>query len=119
VSELLHGAAAVLAVAAAAVALLSAIGTAVMPDPWQRLHFVSPPATLSAFVLALAVGFSGAGAQATLKAVSVAVVLTVSNGVVGHATARAHWVRTHGRWPPRADQARVAPRREPPPERTP
>ena len=103
----LHGVGAGLAVASAVLALLCAAGLAAMRDAYQKLHFVSPPATLCAFLLAAAVGLSGAGTRATLEALLIAAVLAASNGVVGHATARALWVREHGRWPPRADQVRA------------
>ncbi len=101
----LHVAAAVLAIAAAVLALLSAVGVLAMRDAYQKLHFVAPPATLSSFVIVVAVALSGAGAQASLKALLVAILLTAANGVLGHATARALFVRDHGHWPPRADEA--------------
>ncbi len=101
-------AAGVLAVAAAALTLVCAVGVAAMRDPYQKLHFIAPPATLASFVLALAVALQAREAQATLKALLVAVLLTAANGVVSHATARAAFVRRHRHWPPRRDEAAPA-----------
>ena len=87
--------------------IVSAIGALAMRDPFQRLHFIAPPATLSAFAIAIAALYDGKGLQPGGKALVVAVVLTVMNGVATHAIARAAWVRGIGRWvpePERADQ---------------
>jgi multisubunit Na+/H+ antiporter MnhG subunit len=87
--------------------LVCAVGAALMRDPFQAVHFISPPATLSAFGIAAAAFFDGPGKQPGGKALVVAVVLTVMNGVATHATARAAWVRVLGRWssdPGKADE---------------
>jgi monovalent cation/proton antiporter MnhG/PhaG subunit len=93
-------AAAVLLGAAVLVALLSAVGIAVMRDPYQRLHFISPPASLSALLVVLALLAYEPQKQAALKAFVVAFVLYFMNAIVTHATARAHFVRENGTWPP-------------------
>jgi multisubunit Na+/H+ antiporter MnhG subunit len=81
-------------------AMLSALGVLVMRDPLQKLHYLAPPATVSATLIAIAAYCDGRGWQPGNKALIVAVVLTVMNGVASHATARAAWVRALGRWTP-------------------
>src|SRR5207248_3009983 len=83
-----------------AVALLSSIGIVAMRDPYQRLHFISPPATLSALCVTLAIFLGEKQKQAGAKAALVAFLLYFMNAVVTHATARAHFVREKGTWPP-------------------
>jgi multicomponent Na+:H+ antiporter subunit G len=90
VSAALHVAAAVLAAVAVLVTLTSAIGVWAMRDPYQRLHFLAPPATVGAALLALAIGLDG-GPRAAVKPALVLCLLAALNGVVSHATARAAW----------------------------
>jgi monovalent cation/proton antiporter MnhG/PhaG subunit len=82
------------------VALLSSIGIVAMRDPYQRLHFISPPASLSALCVTLAILLGEKQKQAGAKAALVAFLLYFMNAVVTHATARAHFVREKGIWPP-------------------
>jgi monovalent cation/proton antiporter MnhG/PhaG subunit len=86
---------------AVAVSILSSIGIAAMRDPYQRLHFISPPATVSALCVTVAILLGEKQKQAGGKAALVAFVLYFMNAVVTHATARAHFVREKGSWPPR------------------
>lgn len=76
---------------------LCALGIAVMDDVFDRLHFTGP-ASIGAFLIAIAVlvddGFSVAG----MKAVLVAVLLAGINPILTHATARAARVRQFGHW---------------------
>jgi multicomponent Na+:H+ antiporter subunit G len=83
---------------AALLVVVCAVGVLVMPDPLQKLHYLSPAATVSATLIAIAAYVDGPLLQMGNKALVVAVVLTVMNGVAGHATARAAWVRALGRW---------------------
>ncbi len=89
--------------AAVLLTLGCALGVAVMRDPWQQLHFVAPPSTLGAALLALAVGLA-AGPRAAVKPAIVLLVLAALNGVVTHALARAAWVRRHREWPPEREE---------------
>ena len=98
-SAALHAVAAVLTAAAVLLTIACAIGVAVMRDPLQRLHYVAPPSTLGAALLAAAIALE-AGPAALVKPALVLVLLTALNGVVSHATARAAFVRRHGSWPP-------------------
>jgi multicomponent Na+:H+ antiporter subunit G len=90
----------ILLAAAVFVAWLSAIGLWAMRDPYQRLHFISPPASLSALCVTVAVLLGEKQKQAGGKAALVAFLLYFMNAVVTHATARAHFVREKGKWPP-------------------
>ncbi|MFL5389694.1 MAG: monovalent cation/H(+) antiporter subunit G [Myxococcales bacterium] len=85
---------------AVVVALLSAIGVAAMRDPYQRLHFIAPPASLSALFVTAAILVGEKQKQAGGKAALVAFLLYFMNAIVTHATARAHFVREKGTWPP-------------------
>lgn len=67
-----------------------AVGALVMRDPLQKLHFLSPPASLAAFLFVAAVlVYDHHDWQAAMKTLLVAVLLTLINAVVTHATARA------------------------------
>ena len=100
----LHAAAAVFAALAVLLTAACAVGVAAMRDPLQRLHYIAPPSTLGAILLAAAIGLE-AGWAALVKPVLVVALLTALNGVVTHATARAAFVRRHGRWPPDPSQS--------------
>lgn len=82
-----------LLIAADLVVVVSAMGVLAMRDPFQRLHFIAPPATISTVLLTIAVGVGGLGTQATLKTATVGLLLLAVNGVVTHATARAAHLR--------------------------
>jgi multicomponent Na+:H+ antiporter subunit G len=98
-----HGLAAVLAGAAVLLTIACSLGAVVMRDAWQRLHFVAPPSTLGAALLTGAIALEG-GPRAAVKPLLVTLLLTVLNGVVTHALARAAYVRQHRRWPPEAGE---------------
>ncbi len=102
-SGVAHATAAVLCAAAVLLTLACALGVAVMRDPWQRLHYIAPPSTLGCALLAAAVALD-AGGLAAVKPLLTMLLLTALNGVVGHALARAAWVRAHGGWPPRREE---------------
>jgi len=86
---------------AVVVAILSSVGIAVMRDPYQRLHFISPPASVSALLVTVAIFLGEKQKQAGGKAALVAFLLYFMNAVITHATARAHFVREKGTWPPK------------------
>jgi monovalent cation/proton antiporter MnhG/PhaG subunit len=72
-----------------ALTLLCAIGVLVMRDPLQRLHFIAPPASLSAFFVVAAVLVQEHSWQSATKVLLIAMLLALVNGVATHATARA------------------------------
>jgi len=90
----------VLLALAVGIALLSSIGVAAMRDPYQRLHFITPPASLSGLCVLLALFLGETQKQAGAKAALIVFLLYFMNSVVTHATARAHFVREKGTWPP-------------------
>jgi multicomponent Na+:H+ antiporter subunit G len=83
------------------VTVLSAVGIAVMRDPYQKLHFIAPPASIAAICVVAALFIGEKQKQAAGKAVLVAFLLYFMNAVITHATARAHYVREKGTWPPK------------------
>jgi multisubunit Na+/H+ antiporter MnhG subunit len=86
-------AAAVLAGLAVAFNLASAVGALAMRDSYQRLHFLAPPASVAPLLFAVALFFGVHDKQPGVKMLVLAAVLNAVNGVVTHATARAHRVR--------------------------
>jgi multisubunit Na+/H+ antiporter MnhG subunit len=85
---------------AVVVALAGALGTWLMRDACQKLHYITLPCSISAWLIAAAVLISERQKISGLKVALVALVLFLMNAVVTQATARAGWVRNEGRWPP-------------------
>ncbi len=83
---------------AVAVELVCCIGLVAMPNLLDRLHFLTPAASLGPVLVAGAVVAKEALDHQGIVAVVVAVLLSVSGPVVGHATARADRVRRDGDW---------------------
>jgi multicomponent Na+:H+ antiporter subunit G len=85
-----------------AIAVLSAwlccIGIVVMPNLYERLHYLATVTTISAFSILVAVVIEEGWGQATVKTILTCVVLLLINAIVTHATARAARVRTLGHW---------------------
>ena len=79
---------------------LGAIGMWRMRTPMQALHYLSLPATLGAFALAVAVFFADGANQAFWKTLLIACILFATNSVVAHATARSFRARDLGHWEP-------------------
>lgn len=97
----MQAAAVALIAVAVLVSLAGAIGTWVMRDACQKLHYITLPCSISAWLIAAAVLITEKQKVAGLKVLLVALVLFLMNAVVTQATARAGWVRSEGRWPPR------------------
>jgi monovalent cation/proton antiporter MnhG/PhaG subunit len=85
-----------------AIAVLSAwmccFGIVVVPNFYERLHYLATVTTISAFSVFLAVVIEEGWGQATVKTVLTCLLLLLINAVVTHATARAARVRTLGYW---------------------
>jgi len=77
---------------------LSCIAIIVMPNFYQRIHYLSNVTAISAFSILLAVVIEEGWGQATVKTILTCVVLLLINAIVTHATARAARVRTLGHW---------------------
>lgn len=87
-------------------ALLSCIGVLVMKDLYERLHYMAPPAVITAVCFAIATIADKHFSTAGIKAVLITVVLLLMNAVLTHATARAARVRQFGRWIPDVTEVR-------------
>lgn len=77
-----HAAAVALLAVAVLLTLACGVGVAVMRDAWQKLHFGTPPATVSAFLVAAAIALETCQLSASLEALLLALVLTAINGVL-------------------------------------
>ncbi len=88
---------------AVALAILCALGVAVMRDPFQRLHFSAPVVSLSVGLIAVAVWLEESDSQARIKVVLTALVLFLMNAILTHATAKAVRIRQAGHWAPRPE----------------
>jgi len=76
----------------------AALGTAVMPDAYARLHFVTPAAVVAPAGVTLAV-FVREGLDYSTGATFIALVFMVAaSPFLSHATARAIRVRERGDW---------------------
>jgi monovalent cation/proton antiporter MnhG/PhaG subunit len=89
-------------------ALLCCVALLVMKDLYERLHYLSPPSSLSVMCFAAAVLIDKKLTQSGIKALIIMVVLLVMNSVLTHATARAARVRQFKEWEP--DVSKVRPR---------
>jgi multicomponent Na+:H+ antiporter subunit G len=87
-----------------AVTLLSCAGVLLMRDPYDRLHYTGPAAVIPPVAIAAAVVLEERLSAAGIKALVIALVLVVTNPVLGHATARAARIREHGQWMVRDDE---------------
>lgn len=92
----------ILVYAAAATALLSPWLMLRMKDEYQMMHFMSPPASLSAILITVAIFLQQGRKPESFKALFITVVLLLMNSVVTHATARAFRIReTREQWDPK------------------
>jgi monovalent cation/proton antiporter MnhG/PhaG subunit len=80
--------------------LLCCLGIVIMPDFYERLHYMASVTTVSALCILVAVIIEKGWGQATIKTVLVCIVLLLINAVLTHATARACRVRALGHWTP-------------------
>ncbi len=81
---------------AVAVTWISCIGLLAMRNVFQRLHFVTPIATLSSIAIAAALLLSEPFSQVGLKVLLIVLLLLGSNAVLAHATAAAAQLRERG-----------------------
>jgi multicomponent Na+:H+ antiporter subunit G len=83
---------------------LSCVGVLVMRNAYDRLHYTAPAATIAPVAIAAAVVLEERLSAAGIKAVLVALVLLITNPVLGHATARAARIRELGEWTIREEE---------------
>lgn len=90
----------ILVAAGVLVALFSVLGMWRMRDPYQKMHFISPPAALSPALFAIAILLQDGLKPECCKAVVVTFVLIGMNTVVTHAAARAFRISEAKDWRP-------------------
>jgi multisubunit Na+/H+ antiporter MnhG subunit len=72
-----------------------------MRDEYQMMHFISPPASLSAILITAAIFMQRGLQPESFEAAFITIVLLLMNAVVTHATARAFRIRqVRERWRP-------------------
>lgn len=86
-------AASILVWIAVGLAILCAIGLAIMKTAFERLHFSSVLASFCTALIVVAVWLDDPNWQARLKGLCIAILLFVMNAVLSHATARAIRIR--------------------------
>jgi monovalent cation/proton antiporter MnhG/PhaG subunit len=83
-----------------AVQAMSVAGLLVMPNLYDRVHYLSPATSVGGPLIAGAVVVRESLSHAGLVAVLVALVLMVAGPVIGHATIRAARIRRFQDWRP-------------------
>lgn len=82
-------------------ALLSVLGMARMRDPYQRMHYISPPASLSAMFITVAIFLQQGMKPESFKAVLVTLLLIAMNTIVTHEAARGFRIAEVEDWSPK------------------
>ncbi len=83
------------------ITLLPVLGMMRVRDPYQRMHYVSPPASLSAFLITAAIFLQQGFKPESFKALFTTVVLIGMNTIVTHAAARAFRIAEVEDWNPK------------------
>lgn len=79
-------------------ALICCLGLWIMPDFYERLHYMATVTTVSSFCIFMAVVVKEGWGQATIKMGLIFLIMLITNAILTHATARAARVRTYGFW---------------------
>jgi monovalent cation/proton antiporter MnhG/PhaG subunit len=90
----------VLLAAAVLVTLVSVLGMWRMSDPYQRMHYIAPPASLSAIFITVAIFLQQGMKAECFKALFTTLVLIAMNTAVTHAAARAFRIAEVKNWDP-------------------
>lgn len=80
--------------------LLSVLGMWRMKDPYQRMHYISPPASLGGAFITIAIFLQQGLKPESFKAVFTTLVLISMNTIVTHAAARAFRIAEIKDWNP-------------------
>lgn len=91
---------------AVAITLWCTLGFSRAPNPFARLHFMTPVSTLATAAVTLAIIIGEPPPLADVKAVIVLVVTAITSAVTQHKIARAIWVREQGGWRLPAEEPR-------------
>ncbi len=86
---------------AVAITLASVLGMMRMRDPYQRMHYISPPASVSAILITIAIFLQQGLKPESFKAVFITLVLIGMNTVVTHAATRAFRIAETKNWRPK------------------
>ncbi len=82
----------------AAVVLASCIGVLVMPDAYQKLHFVTPVSLIAPPAVGIAILIQSGWSNQTAQAWLVVGFMMVASPFLSHATIRAARIRAAGDW---------------------
>jgi monovalent cation/proton antiporter MnhG/PhaG subunit len=85
--------------------LVSALGLLLMPNLYDRLHYLGPASTLAPVLLALAVVARESFTHQGVLTILLAAFFLAFQPVLTHATARAARIRERGDWRARDDDA--------------
>jgi multicomponent Na+:H+ antiporter subunit G len=80
--------------------LLSVLGMWRMRDPYQRMHYISPPAAFTPLLISIAILLQNGLKPEFFKAIVITLVLIGMNTVVTHAAARAFRIAETRNWRP-------------------
>lgn len=86
---------------AVAVTLASVAAMLCMRDPYQRMHYIAPPASLSAIFITIAIFLQRGLKPESFKAVFIVLTLVGMNAVVTHTAARAFRISEQKDWHPK------------------
>lgn len=89
---------------ACATTLFAVVAMLVIPDFYERLHYLSIPSTFGIFFLTLAIVVHRGATSDSLKVAVAMGILVVINPIVTHATARAARVHQLGQWMPKPEE---------------
>lgn len=90
--------------AAVVITLVSVLGMWRMRDPFQRMHYISPPASLGAFFITAAIFLQRGLKPESFKAMFATLLLIGMNTMVTHAAARAFRIAEIKDWHPKAGE---------------
>ncbi len=90
----------VLVASAVLITLVSVLGMLRMRDPYQRMHYISPPASLGAMFITAAIFLQQGLKPESFKALFTTLVLIGMNTIVTHAAARAFRIAETKKWQP-------------------
>lgn len=82
------------------IVLASSVGVLVMPDAYQKLHFVTPAALVAPFLVTLAIGVRTGLTENTGETCLALAFMVIAGPFLSHATIRAIRVREEGDWRP-------------------
>lgn len=82
------------------ITLVSVLGMLRMRDPYQRMHYISPPASLSAIFITISIFLQQGMKPESFKALFTTAVLICMNTIVTHAAARAFRIAETKDWHP-------------------